>query len=146
MRDEANFVVGPTAAGDGNEPVAAQSLLGWVLESLGWVYLILLLLVTLISLTLLVVILVRGHGAFTAAAIVLLVHAPFLLGLFGAVSGAISSYRLIATSGSTPHPSDLAAGISTALVALLVGMLLTAPLYPVAILGALIRGFKPPVA
>lgn len=45
-----------------------------------------------------------------------------LLGLFGTVVGMVASFRVIATSETQPKPSELADGISTALVTTLDGM------------------------
>ncbi len=50
-----------------------------------------------------------------------------MIGLFGTVHGMISSFRVIATSGSTPEPSKLAEGISTALFTTLVGLAIAIP-------------------
>ncbi len=50
-----------------------------------------------------------------------------MIGLFGTVQGMIASFRVIATSPSTPKPSDLAAGISTALFTTLVGLAIAIP-------------------
>ncbi|TWT52481.1 Biopolymer transport protein ExbB [Rubripirellula amarantea] len=50
-----------------------------------------------------------------------------MIGLFGTVQGMISSFQVIATGGSTPKPSDLAAGISTALFTTLVGLAVAIP-------------------
>lgn len=50
-----------------------------------------------------------------------------MIGLFGTVQGMIQSFQVIATGGSTPKPSDLAAGISTALFTTLVGLAVAIP-------------------
>jgi biopolymer transport protein ExbB len=50
-----------------------------------------------------------------------------MIGLFGTVQGMIASFDVIANGGSTPKPSDLAAGISTALFTTLVGLFLAIP-------------------
>ena len=50
-----------------------------------------------------------------------------MIGLFGTVQGMISSFRVIATSPSTPKPADLAKGISTALFTTLVGLAVAIP-------------------
>lgn len=50
-----------------------------------------------------------------------------MIGLFGTVQGMIASFQVIATGGSTPKPSDLAAGISTALFTTLVGLAVAIP-------------------
>ena len=71
--------------------------------------------------------------------VLLIVHVPFLIGLFAAIHGAMASYIVIAMSDMTPKPSELAAGISSALVAPMVGMLLMVPGYAVAAFGAFVR-------
>jgi len=50
-----------------------------------------------------------------------------MIGLFGTVHGMISSFQIIATSGSTPEPSELAKGISTALFTTLIGLAIAIP-------------------
>ena len=50
-----------------------------------------------------------------------------MIGLFGTVHGMISAFQVIATSGSTPKASDLAAGISTALFTTLLGLAIAIP-------------------
>jgi len=50
-----------------------------------------------------------------------------MVGLLGTVQGMIASFQVIATSTTAPKPSELAAGISTALVTTLVGLWLAIP-------------------
>ncbi len=50
-----------------------------------------------------------------------------MVGLLGTVQGMIASFRVIATSPTTPKPSELAAGISTALFTTLVGLFIAIP-------------------
>ena len=50
-----------------------------------------------------------------------------MIGLFGTVHGMISSFSVIANSPTTPKPSELAQGISTALFTTLVGLLIAIP-------------------
>ena len=50
-----------------------------------------------------------------------------MVGLLGTVHGMISSFRVIATSPTTPKPSELAKGISTALFTTLVGLCIAIP-------------------
>ncbi|MEL6109205.1 MAG: MotA/TolQ/ExbB proton channel family protein [Planctomycetota bacterium] len=50
-----------------------------------------------------------------------------MIGLFGTVQGMIASFRVIATSPTTPKPSELAEGISTALFTTLVGLAIAIP-------------------
>ncbi len=50
-----------------------------------------------------------------------------MIGLFGTVHGMINSFQVIATGGSTPKASELAVGISTALLTTLVGLAIAIP-------------------
>src|SRR5262249_19583085 len=50
-----------------------------------------------------------------------------MIGLVGTVYGMILSFRVIATAGSSPQASQLAAGISTALFATLEGIAISIP-------------------
>lgn len=50
-----------------------------------------------------------------------------MVGLLGTVQGMIASFRVIATSPTTPKPSELAEGISTALFTTLVGLFIAIP-------------------
>ena len=124
-------------------PPGAQSLLSWMFSALGIGYGILLPLAGLVCFLLVLVVVLRGRGPLAAAALILIVHVPLLIGLFAAFQGAIASFTVIATSASTPKPSELAAGISTALFAPLVGVLFMVPAYATAALGALVRSLGP---
>lgn len=50
-----------------------------------------------------------------------------MIGLLGTVQGMIASFQVIATSATAPKPSQLAAGISTALFTTLVGLFIAIP-------------------
>jgi len=50
-----------------------------------------------------------------------------MVGLLGTVQGMIASFQVIATSTTAPKPSELAAGISTALFTTLVGLFIAIP-------------------
>ena len=115
-----------------------QSLLHWMFASLG-PYAILLPLAALLSLIFVLILVFRGKGPMAAASLILMVHVPLLIGIFAAIQVAIASYTVIAMSEATPKPAELAAGISTALVAPLVGMLLMVPSYVTAAIGSFIR-------
>ncbi len=121
------------------EPVR-QSLLSWALTALGFPYVFLLPLAGLLCFLLVLIVVLRGKGPMAAASLILIVPLPLLIGVFAAIQGGIASYTVIATSAATPKPSDVAAGISTALFAPLVGMIFMVPGYATAALGAFIRG------
>ena len=50
-----------------------------------------------------------------------------MVGLLGTVVGMVASFRTIAESPTTPKPSELAAGISQALITTLIGLLIAIP-------------------
>ncbi len=50
-----------------------------------------------------------------------------MVGLLGTVDGMVASFMVIARSTATPKPSDLAVGVSTALITTLVGLVLAIP-------------------
>lgn len=50
-----------------------------------------------------------------------------MVGLLGTVDGMVASFMVIARSSTTPKPSSLAAGVSTALITTLVGLVLAIP-------------------
>ena len=123
-----------------SDPVP-QSLLIWAYNALGLMYMILLPLAGLVSFVLALIVVCRGKGAMSAASLILIVHTPLLIGMFGALQGAIAFYTVIANATTTPKPSEIAGGISTALVAPQVGMLLMIPGYATAAIGSFVRSF-----
>ncbi len=50
-----------------------------------------------------------------------------MVGLLGTVDGMVASFQVIALAGTTPKASDLAEGISMALITTLVGLVLAIP-------------------
>jgi len=50
-----------------------------------------------------------------------------MVGLLGTVDGMVASFMVIARSTTTPKPSELATGVSTALITTLVGLVLAIP-------------------
>lgn len=120
------------------EPVR-QSFLNWILTALGFPYVVILPIAGIVCFALALILVARGKGPMSAAALILIVHVPLLIGVFAAIQGGIASYMIIATSESTPKPAEVAAGISTALIAPLVGIMLMVPGYSIAALGAFIR-------
>jgi hypothetical protein len=106
---------------------------------LGFPYVVLLPLAGIVCFALALLLVVRGKGPMSAAALILIVHVPLLIGVFAAIQGGIASYMVIASSESSPKPAEVAAGISTALIAPLIGILLMVPGYSIAALGAMIR-------
>ena len=129
------------AAPDDAAPVR-QSLLLWFFRALGWRYTLMLPAVTFLSFVLLCFVVFYGRGWAAGAAAVLLVPLPLLVGLMGTIDGLMSSYMVIATSDVMPKPSEVAEGVSTALVTSMVGMCLMIPNYWLAVIGLLVRSMR----
>lgn len=127
-----------------NDTEQPRSLLSWFYMALGPFYLGLLLLAGLLCFVLTLVIVTRGRGGMSSTALLFIVPIPLLIGIFGAIQGAINSFTVIAMGGATPKASEIAQGVSLSLVAPLFGMLLMLPSYGVAVLGSLFRSFPAP--
>jgi len=115
-----------------------KSILEWAIPALGE-YALLLPVVGVLSFILIAVLLFRGKGPFAGASLVLVVALPLLVGLFGAITGLLKSFSVIAMSELAPEASQMAMGISTALFSLLVGTFITGGLLVIAILGSFIK-------
>ncbi|TWT63451.1 hypothetical protein [Rubinisphaera italica] len=115
-----------------------QSFVGWMLSSLG-IFSLLIPLSALISLAMILTLLIRSRGSMSAAAIILVVPVPLLLGMIACFQGAIEAFQVIAQSTVSPKPADLADGISTSLMGMMAGLLCAVPGLIVAILGCFYR-------
>jgi hypothetical protein len=115
-----------------------ESMLSWTYHALGLTYALVLPLAGFIAFVLALILVIRG-GNYAGSALLLVVPIPLLIGLFGFLDGLISGYQMLATPNSVARPWELAAAMSTALMTPLVGMLLMAPAYLVAMVGLFIR-------
>lgn len=86
----------------------------------------------------------RGEGPFAAAALILIVLAPALIGCCGFLAGMIQSFQVIATSTTSPKPYEIADGIATGLFSPLLGFLMMVPGFAAASLGSLYRSMSVP--
>ena len=120
------------------EPVQ-QSYLSWIFNSLGLFYGTLLPLLALVTFAMTLVLVAKGKGPMVGPALLLIVPVPMLLGFFGAIQGAIKSCTVISLSNVPVKASELALGISGALVLPMFGMLLMAPSFAVALFGMFLR-------
>ena len=77
-----------------------------------------------------------------AAALVLIVHVPILIGVAAGLCGAANALIAIARSLTPPEVSEFAAGISAMLLGPLIGILMAAPGYAVAAIGAFTRSAR----
>ena len=73
------------------------------------------------------------------ASYLLFLPLPLLIGMIASVHGMIMSLQVIATAGTSPKPSDIAAGIGMSLFASLLSLLLTFPSYLVLAFGLFLR-------
>jgi hypothetical protein len=124
-----------------------RSKLRWLADALGIRYTMLFLLTgPLVFLGSLIVVALCRRPA-PIAAFFPFVAIPFLIGIFGFFDGAISAFTVIASSSVSPKPSEIASGISTALVTPMVGLLLSVPSYLILSTGLFIRAllYRAPV-
>jgi len=123
------------------EPVQ-RSILNWAVAALG-PYAILLPLAGLVCFVLVLILVVRGKGPMAAASLILIVPIPLLIGVFAALQGMMASYSLMAAAAVAPKPSEVAEGISTALIAPSVGMIVMGPALATAVIGSFFRAMSP---
>ena len=121
------------------EPRRQESYLMWLVRSLGLRFTVLLPLAGLVSFALTGVLVVAGKGKSNGTAIAFVVGIPFLVGIFGMLDGFMASFIVIASAPTSPKPSEIADGISSAIVTPFIGMLLMAPSYMLATIGLFIR-------
>ncbi|MDZ7618205.1 MAG: hypothetical protein U1E05_14460 [Patescibacteria group bacterium] len=119
-----------------------RSLLECMFLSLGPFYGTLLPLSGLLAFVLVLILVVRGKGPMAVAALVFIVHVPFLIGVYGMVQGLVAAFSVLAGSPTGPTPSELAIAFWTALFTPLVGMLVMVPAYLTAVIGTFIRAMK----
>lgn len=115
-----------------------QSLVTWTMMALG-PYGFLLVVAGLVSFIVSLLVVIRGRGPLAAAALVLIVPLPLLIGVFGAWHGATVAFGTIGLSGADVKTSELAPFLSEMFVRPIVGMLLMIPGYLVAAGGSFIR-------
>ncbi len=111
--------------------------LWWLFTQLGLSYSILLSLSGLLSFVIALIIVRRGKGPMAAAALVLIVHVPLLIGLYATIEGLMQTCTIM--HGGPPRSAELASGIGTSLVAPKVALLLMIPGYATAVIGAFLR-------
>ena len=73
---------------EADQPVQ-QSLVNWILTALGFPYMIVLPLAGILCFSLALILVIRGKGPMAAAALILIVHVPLLIGVFAALQGCL---------------------------------------------------------
>jgi hypothetical protein len=135
-----------------------QSMLGWMFQSLGPFYGLLIPLAAFgVFVGACLVVALSRRPAVIAAYLPLLLL-PLMIGVFGTLQGFTSSLQVIAVAQSAPKPSEVAEGVSMGLFTSLLALLLSFPAYFVTTFGLLMRtllyrdatssepqGLKPPV-
>ncbi|QDU27351.1 hypothetical protein ETAA8_24380 [Anatilimnocola aggregata] len=114
------------------------SYLLWFLRALG-IRFVVQLLMTIFSLTMIWVLLRRGKSTHLTAALLLLIPLPLDVTFISEFDGFIASMQVIALSGASPTPEELAAGGSMSLAAILTGMCFALPGFLLAITLLVIR-------
>lgn len=120
------------------EPVQ-QSFLSWMMESVGPVYLIVLVLLGLLLLIGGSIVVLASRRPGVIAACLAFVPLPLLIGLLGMLQGMLQSFSIVATSSVQPKPSELAAGYSAAMMTPLLAIAVTIPGLLVLATGLLVR-------
>lgn len=121
-------------------PPVPVSYAQWYVQTLTMNNLVLLLMAFFIAMAVILLLLVRGNR-FAGSAILLVVPLPLLVGLYGAVEVALSTAIVISRS---PGPvnitmADQANGIASMLLPVHSGLLLTVPVFLLALAGLLLR-------
>lgn len=127
-------------AADGQEYAAPrnESMVLWLLRSLGWRYGLGLAFLGSVSFALSLLVVIRG-GPYAGSALVFLVAMPLLFGLMGVIDGLMGSFTVMAHSSSAPKASEIAEGVSLSLVSAMAGIWAAAPAFLVATIGLLVR-------
>jgi hypothetical protein len=126
------------------EPVMQQSQLMWFYSALGFKYAVALPLAGLFSLVMTILVLVKGRGPLVSGAMAFAVAAPIFIGLLGTAQGVMASYQVMATSSETPRPSEVAQGVSMALVTTYLGLTFAFPSFAIATIGLIARALSEP--
>lgn len=124
-------------------PVPKQhSYVGWLYDCIGPTYTVLIFHVALLSLVGIVLLLVYGRNRFVGAAILSILPAGPMLGIYAFIERFIASFHTVQISPQTPRISDIAVNFAFALVPLMVTLALSAPAHLAAIIGLSIRSLR----
>jgi hypothetical protein len=118
-----------------------QSMLVWLFRALGIRYTLWLPVVTVLALVLAVLAIWKFKTPALTAVLLAVVPLPLLLGAIGSIDGLIASYQVIVLSNVTPRASEFADGGAMSLVSMQVGLILSLPLYLLALIALCYRAF-----
>lgn len=120
-----------------------ESFAMWMVRALG-LFALLLPLAGIVCFVLTLLVVLRGNGPFAAAALLLIVSIPLLIGFFGFLQGALTSFQVIATSIRAPQPYEVADGIACGLFSPILGLFVSTPSLLAAGIGSLVRALSAP--
>lgn len=112
---------------------ARESILVVIFHALG-PYVVLLPIASLVSFYLTLKVLRRGRGPQAVSTLLLIIPAPFLVGLFGGCHGILNSFTTFAPPGALQF-QEIFYGLGIAMFPPAIGLLLTMPAYAFAIAG-----------
>lgn len=118
-----------------------QSMFLWLFRALGIRYTIWLPVVTVLALVLAVLAIWKFKTPALTAALLAVVPLPLLLGAIGSIDGLVACFQIIMISSATPRASEFADGGAMSLVSMQVGLILSVPLYLLALVALCYRAF-----
>ena len=119
-----------------------QSPLVWLFRALGMRYTIFLPFITLLALVLAMIAVMRFKTPALTALLLAVVPLPLFYGAMATIDGLLASWQVIGMSSVNPKPSELADGGAMSLVSMQVGLILTLPVYVLAIVALIQRSFS----
>lgn len=124
-------------------PRPSQSFIQFLFNSLGLRYTFLLPVVALFSFLAIVALLIFGKNRLVGPAILAILPLEPLLGMYAFIDGMLASFQVISMSATAPKPADLAQGVAMSLVATMVALFLSCPIFLTACFGLAIRALLP---
>jgi hypothetical protein len=118
-----------------------QPFINWLFSALGIRYTFLLPVVTVLAFGLAIAAIAKFKSPALTAVLLAVVPLPLLIGTIGVIDGMVASYQVIVMSGAIPRGSEVAEGGAMSLVSMQVGLILSLPLYLLAIVALCYRAF-----
>lgn len=118
-----------------------QSLLVWLFRALGIRYSFLIPFYALLAFVLAALAIWKFKTPYLTAVLLVVVPLPFYCGAIGTIDGLVASMQVISLASMTPKPSEYADGAAMSLVSAQVGLVLSLPLYVIAVVSLCLRSF-----
>jgi hypothetical protein len=113
--------------------IQQHSPLVWLFKALGFRYVVFLPFITLLALVLAIIAIRRFKTPVLTALLLAVVPLPLFYGAMATIDGMLASMQVVMLSSATVKPSELAEGGSLSLVSLQVGLVLSLPVYLLAV-------------